>query len=468
MKTLSEIRRVKKSLEEEIMGRPGVTGCDVGPKIVKGKKTGDLSIRVYVEKKEDVPKKDQIPKAFLGVKSDVIERKFVLHQMKAKLEDLKPRADTGTYDPLVGGISLGPCRVIGGYVYTGTLGAIVRDNASNAPMLLSNFHVMCVDDAWGVGDTMAQPSRVDTGSCPADVVGTLQRSSLGGQVDCAVADITARSNACEIVDIGAVNGTGTATVEMAVRKRGRTTGLTYGIVDTVDLTVSIDYGDGLGSVTLTDQIGIDVDPAQSVQFGNSGDSGSVVVDDDRNIVGLYFAGTDDGSYGVANPIQSVLAALNISVCVPKIKEIKEFKEPKEFKEFKELKEFKEPKEFKEFKEFRKEFKEPKEFKESKERFKEFKEKDKDIYEDFPGGPFDPGPFDPGPWGQRSLEERLARLETVANQLVHFINPEMRPELARSALAQEPDLRKTQEKLQKEASDAKQAKDSKDVEKPREQ
>jgi hypothetical protein len=103
---------------------------------------------------------------------------------------------------------------------------------------------------------------------------------------------------------------------MAVRKRGRTTGLTHGTVDDVALSVNIDYCNGLGTVTLTNQIGIAVDTSQSTQFGNGGDSGSVVVDNTRRVVGLYFAGTEDGTYGVANPIQAVMSALNVSICVP--------------------------------------------------------------------------------------------------------------------------------------------------------
>ena len=65
--------------------------------------------------------------------------------------------DTGTYATLEGGMSVGPCRSFfwsrrrsgaGNYVFTGTLGCIVTDNASKDPMMLSNFHVMCVDDTW--------------------------------------------------------------------------------------------------------------------------------------------------------------------------------------------------------------------------------------------------------------------------------------------------------------------------------
>jgi hypothetical protein len=182
-------------------------------------------------------------------------------------------------------------------------------------MLLSNFHVMCVDNGWSVGDAMAQPSLIDTGNCPGDVVGTLARASLGGQVDCAVALQTARGKICQIADIGAVNGTADVTLDMSVRKRGRTTGLTYGTVDGINGTVTIDYGDGLGLTTLTNQITIRADTTRNAKFSDHGDSGAVVVNDEGAVVGLNFAGDEnDPTFAVANPIQAVLSALNVSIC----------------------------------------------------------------------------------------------------------------------------------------------------------
>ena len=135
---------------------------------------------------------------------------------------------------------------------------------------------------------------------------------MAAQWIAAVAQQTQRGDACEIVDIGAVAGTSVASLGLAVRKRGRTTGLTYGTVDAVALTVSLDYGDGLGVVTLTDQIGI-APTAANPKFGDHGDSGSVVVNNAGEVVGLYFAG-DTAGYGVANPIADVAAALNVTVC----------------------------------------------------------------------------------------------------------------------------------------------------------
>jgi len=310
MKTYAEIRRIKSEKESDLLSRPGVTGVDVGPKFVKGKKTDEIAIRVYVEKKKDVPAKEKIPATINGVKTDVIERRFVLHQLAVPVAELAPKADTGTYDPLVGGISIGPCKAVDGYVYVGTLGCLVRDRDTSEILMLSNYHVLA--EKWSVGDSICQPSRVDNGNCPADIIGSLLRSTLSDHVDGAVARITNRAHDCEITEIGPVRGKASASIDMSVRKRGRTTGLTYGKVDSIDLSVNVPYSDGVH--TLKNQIGITVDSAQSTQFGNSGDSGSVVVDENGKVIGLYFAGTEDGGFGVANPIDKVLDELNVELC----------------------------------------------------------------------------------------------------------------------------------------------------------
>lgn len=314
-KILREIQCIKEVAETELLQRPGVTGTDIGYKYVNEKRTDEIAIRVFVEKKRDVPKDEMIPESIDNVQTDVIQRKFILYSLRVPIAEITPQADTGNYNPLKGGISIGPCRVIDGNVYAGTLGIMVRDNATGNSMLLSNFHVMCVNDGWSVGDAIVQPSRVDSGNCPVDIVGTLSRASLGGQVDCAVALQTARGQVCEIVDIGAVNGTADAILGMSVRKRGRTTGLTYGTVDGLGGSFLTDYGNGLGIVTLTNQITIKADPAHNTSFGDHGDSGSVVVNDSGEVVGLYYAGDDsDASFGLANPINAVLNALDVSIC----------------------------------------------------------------------------------------------------------------------------------------------------------
>lgn len=532
MPTFRQMVSVKEANESGLLRKRNVNAVGIGRKRTGGSLTDELAIVVFVDKKEDVPAKERVPATIDGVKTDVVERRIVPLQHWVRLEDLEPHVDATNYHVLRGGMSIGPCRAIfidatdaacrglpgpGNYLFVGTLGVPVRDRSTGDDMLLSNHHVMCVDDGWNVGDTMAQPSRVDGGNCPVDVVAELTRAALNDRVDAAVARRTARSSTCEIIDIGAVNGRANATIGMAVRKRGRTTELTHGTVDVVNLTVNVPYCDGFGTVTLTNQIGIDVDTAQSTVFGLGGDSGSVVVNDARRVVGLFFAGTPDGTYGVANHIDDVLREMDVELCTSKslLKELKDghkdvkelpkevikerikehIKEPKEFKEFKELpkelkdaqkefkdlpKEIKEPKELKEFREPKqlkepkdvkelKEFREPKQIKEHVKEFKEPKEiyegPDKQPFEgpdkglvEWPGMPQRPDlPLHPE---APDLHERLRHLEDAVSQLTHFIGAELRPDLRRGSLRAESDL-------QREADEARRAKDLQDTGKARE-
>ncbi len=277
----------------------------------RGQRTDEIAIRIHVREKKDVPPDEQMPKTIGGVTTDVLQNTFVPYILKVPATEVIPEADVRIYNLLKGGIDIGPCRVVNGNEYAGTLGAIVLDKASNAPMMLSNFHVMAIDNGSSTGDPMVQPSLIHGGSCPRDVAGTLQQKSLGGSVDCAVARITGRSYANEIVDIGLLRGTAQAALGIAVRKRGSKTGLTYGTIDGVSMTVTIDYEDGLGMVTFTNQIALKVDSRRSTNFADYGDSGSVVVNEGNKVVGLFFAGSTDKMSFTANPIESVLEALNI-------------------------------------------------------------------------------------------------------------------------------------------------------------
>lgn len=325
--THAEIRPVKQRIEDELLAQPGVVGVDINEKVSNGKPTGALAIVVYVEEKKPKSKlgKDEvIPAEIEGIPTDVKEERIELHASRVPLADVVPLVDAGKYTTLHGGISIGPCRSVhlnppdvpapGDYIFAGTLGAIVKDRTTQAVMALTNFHVACVDNGWTVGDAMCQQSRVDGGSCPADTFGALTRATLSEHVDGAVISInSAQTTDCSIEQIGAVKGKAVAALNTAVRKRGRTTGLTYGKVTSVDASVTINYGDGLGSHTLKNQIRVEPDTTQSAQFSDHGDSGSVVVDAENKVVGLLFGGSSAATY--ANPIQSVLDELNVDLCV---------------------------------------------------------------------------------------------------------------------------------------------------------
>lgn len=313
MPKLEAIIQKKKSEQDALLNLPGVTGVDVGYKYVDGKRTKNIAIRVMVaKKKKKVPAKERIPETIDGIKTDVIERVIVPFVVRKSLKDVAPTPDNKKYDPLQGGISIGPDRSINGYVYAGTLGCLVKDNASGEERLLSNFHVMAIDNNWKVGDAMDQPSLVDGGSS-SDKVGELTKAVLSDHVDGALATVSGRGTACTIVDIGDVKGTAVPALNDKVSKRGRTTLLTHGFVDAINGTVKIDYGDGIGTKTLSDQIGIRPDTKQNPMFSDHGDSGSVVVNADNKVIGLLFAGSKDG-YTYINVISNVLSELDISIC----------------------------------------------------------------------------------------------------------------------------------------------------------
>ena len=424
MPDIDELIAVKRRVEAEYLGRPGVTGIDVGYKEVGGQRTDQVAIRVLVERKRDrVPEGQMVPVEIDGVVTDVIERVYV-PQIAVQELDVSAQADTTHYASLQGGISMGPSRAINGSIFAGTLGAVVIDNANNQHAALTNFHVAAVDTSWHVGDRMVAPSRIDTGTVPADEFGAIVRATLSGAVDGAVISIDAgRANQCSVVEIGQVRGVRTATMGMAVRKRGRTTGLTFGTVDGIAGSVIVNYGDGIGTRTLTNQISIATDTARNPLFSDHGDSGSVIVDDAGFVVGLLFAGA--GSSTAANQITDVQSELNVRICVGKsvIKDLKDGR--KDVVKDKELR-----KELAKEKDLRKEF-----LPEGK-RLKDLR----DVVVPGPGlpiPPVDPGPLAGG--GQAALEARLAALEAQLATLTSYIGTEERPDLSASAFAGEPAL-----------------------------
>lgn len=322
MKNLDELKTIKQAIEAELMERSGVTGVDIGPKYVNGEKTDEIVIRVYVAQKKGVSKYDAIPREIQGIKTDVIEAKFessvleVAHQLP-QLGTTDLNSCNPSCNPLVGGISIGPGRTKNRRLYFGTLGAIVEDN--NPPYnlyALSNFHVLCAGNTSKLKNEIIQPSLLDGGQYPANTFGAVLRSSLGGKVDCAIASIRNRSAAAAIKNIGNIRGTKTAILQMPVCKQGRTSGLTYGIVDGINATVKISYGGVIGDRILTDQIAIVPDTKKNAVWSEAGDSGSAIAYMENGriyVVGLHVSGNSQGTRATANSIRVVEAALNVSV-----------------------------------------------------------------------------------------------------------------------------------------------------------
>jgi hypothetical protein len=310
---LDPLTRAKELAEADLLDRPGVTGVDVGYKEVAGRRTDTLAIRVLVDRKrDDLGSAERVPTEIDGFPTDVIERRFTIHGLALQASALAVQPDAAWYPVVVGGVSIGPCRLVRNQAHAGSLASLVKDVATGKPFLLANFHVLCVDSRWSDGDPIAQPSRLDAALRADAATGVLRRAALGGAVDAAVAELGVRPADPSVLQIGSIAGTRAARLGEAVVKRGRTTRLTFGSIDSIHLTTSLDYGAGIGAVTLRNQLGVQADVIRNSVFAAPGDSGALVVGSDRHAVGMHVAG-DDAGYGVANPIQAVLDAMQVEL-----------------------------------------------------------------------------------------------------------------------------------------------------------
>jgi hypothetical protein len=122
-------------------------------------------------------------------------------------------------------------------------------------------------------------------------------------VDCALGrPLSPDLVAPDILNIGVPIGAGSATLGTALQKTGRTTGYTTGQITQIDVTVSVDYGGPIA--TFRNQL-------MAGAMSQGGDSGSAVLDMNKRVVGLLFAGS--ASTTIMNPIQLVLDALQVQL-----------------------------------------------------------------------------------------------------------------------------------------------------------
>lgn len=208
----------------------------------------------------------------------------------------------------------------------GTIACRVKDAKGNV-YALSNNHVYARTNRAKIGEATLQPGLFDT-DCTImysdQVIGLLAdyvpldfRWRGNNTIDAAIAISSTE-------DLGTstpADGYGTpksrplkACVDLPVQKYGRTTLLTTGYVSGIDATVAVTYDNR--TANFTGQIIVNGEA-----FIDAGDSGSLLVTYDpdqpsgggREPVGLLFAGNEDGSVAIANPIQPVLDAFSVII-----------------------------------------------------------------------------------------------------------------------------------------------------------
>lgn len=234
----------------------------------------------------------------------------------------------------------------GGFCCIGTLGSLWTHVGTTNPVILSNNHVLDKSGTGTAGDPIIQPLQAvcrtghpvpltvatltqaaalkpvaneTTGACQGNTTPLCGHSP--SNVDAAYAAIVTGQvdTSGAILDLGPVGTTsiaaappsatiGTPSLGQAVSKSGRTTGLTCSNIQSLNLTILVNYEATCGATS----------PAFTAYFNNQvtisggtfsagGDSGSLVVDTGTSrAVGLLYGGNSTST--VANPIQDVITA----------------------------------------------------------------------------------------------------------------------------------------------------------------
>ena len=325
-----------------LLSKQNVVACGVGYKISQGQVTDEPSVIVSVTRKLPVAQlavQDMVPDDLDGVPTDVLEtgviRAFQTPHPEQAPAPTPAAAQGGHRDrwrpTAPPGVSIGHKDIT-----AGTFGCLVR--RGDQRFILSNNHVLANSNAGRPGDAILQPGRtdggtdadkiaeladyvaIDFGDGPAGCGASLARLSnaisllVGGQtpaapqageneVDAALArPLSDDLVSADILEIGVPAGVAQATLGTALQKSGRTTGYTTGHVIQIDVTARVAYGS---------RAALFVNQLMADGMSQPGDSGSAVLDMERNVVGLLFAGSD--STTILNPIHSVLNALDIQV-----------------------------------------------------------------------------------------------------------------------------------------------------------
>jgi hypothetical protein len=287
--------QAKKSIENAFINRPDVIGI--------GLDEITQTIKIYIDC-EDTCDIDSIPGTIGGYPVEVVP-----------IGAFTPLSDDGyrtfRFRPAVGGISAGHVNVT-----TGTIGAVIRDKISGQKLFLSNNHVFAntasvTNGFASEGDPIIQPGSADGGNS-SDAIATLykwvpfQDTSMN-LVDAALALPVNQDDASMYIlsdhtlNTIPVQGVRPVTSAIRVKKYSRTSDMDLGVVVDWNFSVAVDYKDGI-TRNFTDQILVKIQT-------QGGDSGSLLLDENDNAVGLIFAGGQDdygNYYGVANKIRNVL------------------------------------------------------------------------------------------------------------------------------------------------------------------
>jgi hypothetical protein len=297
--TLSPAQRaVLERLRELVMSR-AIVGVAVSDKEMEGIDTGEPGIVFYVREKLGRSALDPallVPPVIFDAQG-----RSILTDVRA-IGEIRAQASIAA-SPIRSGYSVGHENGA-----PGTVGAIVR--AGGRQHILSAKHVLTNNGAGRAGDRIFYPAPADGGSAPGSVAATLLAyppyvpgTGYPNAADAALAEIV-QGRQVDTAIPGADHPVRLAAPYkgMRVSLSGRTSGtgatsVVKAVNATVELFIDVDF------VGFHDQV-------ECSGFTQDGDSGSLVVADSGEVVGLHIAGS--GSSSFFTPIAAVRSAVSFN------------------------------------------------------------------------------------------------------------------------------------------------------------
>ncbi len=311
-KCITVYNRINKQLVNDY---PNITGTGIRLKVTNGEVLDKPSILIMVKKKLSLQKIKELGEKILpieieGVPTDVEETGEIIAMQNASDPEVLQNPSGCILKP---GYKI---NAAGGRGFSGTLGCFVKDRADGSISLLSNHHVI---GKYGIGDRIIQ-----NGEYIATVSKDIEYNNNINLVDAAIAK-SRRPVDLQIPGIGIPHGirqVPSVTDNLLVKKTGQRTGLTTGKIATLGLVCNklINVEKGPTPVLKRfDQL-YEIEPAEGNNFfSDEGDSGSIVLDADRNVLGLLIAANplNDPTIPIKKSyvctIENVLQMLNIEL-----------------------------------------------------------------------------------------------------------------------------------------------------------
>lgn len=203
---------------------------------------------------------------------------------------------------------------------TGTLGCAVKDRGSRIiEYFLSCNHVLAKLNSGVIRtDVIWQPGCDDGGGSDnrIGVLDKFKRIQFGPNatnlIDAALCKLDSTKDVISgIRKLGSLTGyVQDPALRLRVRKQGRTSGTTVGRIMIKNITVIIKYDTGQEAIFEKQMGVIGTEPGN---FGQRGDSGSIVVDEKENAIGMLFSVTAGTDLSLVNPIVPILDEFQISL-----------------------------------------------------------------------------------------------------------------------------------------------------------